>query len=52
MDSSYLCPDCRETHLEPGLAGLGHRIRCYDCQAELDLAFELSLIVVARPVAA
>jgi hypothetical protein len=50
MDTSYLCPDCGDAHGEPAESGLGHRVRCLDCQIEIDLAIELTLI--ARPAAA
>ncbi len=46
----YLCPDCSDAHAEPAEAGLGHHARCLECQLEVDLAVELSLI--ARAIAA
>jgi len=51
METRYLCPDCGHQHQEPGVATLGLRIRCLDCQIEIDLAFELTTISV-RPIAA
>ncbi len=48
METSYLCPDCGHGHAEPGEATLGLRIRCLDCQIEIDLAFELTMIVAPR----
>lgn len=51
METRYLCPDCGHEHQEPGVATLGLRIRCLDCQLEIDLAFELTTIV-APPLAA
>ncbi len=52
MDTHFLCPDCGDAHADPGEAGLGHRARCSDCQLEVDLAVELTLVVTARPAAA
>jgi hypothetical protein len=40
---TYLCPDCGHAHDEPGEATLGHRVRCLDCQIEIDLAFEIRM---------
>ena len=51
METSYLCPDCGHEHDEPGIATLGLRIRCLDCQIEIDLAAELTTVTV-RPIAA
>lgn len=50
MDTRFLCPDCGHAHADPGDAVLGYRVRCLDCQIEVDLAVELTLI--ARPEAA
>ena len=47
MDTRFLCPDCGHGHADPGEAGLGLIVRCLDCQIEIDLAAELSIIVVA-----
>jgi DNA-directed RNA polymerase subunit RPC12/RpoP len=41
METSFRCPDCSTEHDQPAEATLGHRIRCLDCQIEIDLAFEL-----------
>ena len=41
METLFLCPDCGHAHDEPALASLGFRIRCLDCQIEVDLAFEI-----------
>jgi DNA-directed RNA polymerase subunit RPC12/RpoP len=46
METRYLCPDCGHEHDEPGVATLGLRIRCLDCQIEVDLAFELTTISI------
>jgi len=43
MDTPYLCPDCGAAHEEPGEATLGHRVRCLNCQIEIDLAFALRM---------
>ena len=51
METRYLCPDCGHQHDEPGVASLGLRIRCLDCQIEIDLALELT-VVTAPPLAA
>ncbi len=51
METRYLCPDCGHQHDEPGVATLGLLIRCLDCQIEIDLAAELTTIIV-RPIAA
>jgi DNA-directed RNA polymerase subunit RPC12/RpoP len=48
METRYICPDCGHEHQEPGVATLGLRIRCLDCQIEIDLAFELTTIVAPR----
>lgn len=48
---TYLCPDCGHDHGDPGEATLGHRVRCLDCQIEVDLAFEIRFAVPA-PLAA
>ncbi len=50
MDTRFLCPDCDDAHGNPAEAGLGYRVRCLDCQIEVDLAGEL--ILIARPAAA
>lgn len=50
MDTAFLCPDCGDAHGDPAEAGLGYRVRCLDCQIEIDLAVEL--ILIARPEAA
>ena len=50
MDTRFLCPDCGHAHADPADAVLGYRVRCLDCQIEVDLAVELTLI--ARPEAA
>jgi hypothetical protein len=42
MDTIFLCVDCRAAHAEPAEATLGHRIRCLECQIEIDLSFELA----------
>jgi DNA-directed RNA polymerase subunit RPC12/RpoP len=47
METTYLCPDCGHAHDEPGEATLGHRVRCLDCQIEIDLAFELRMMPAA-----
>jgi hypothetical protein len=49
--SSYLCPDCGDGHDEPGEAGLGHLVRCLDCQIEIDLAFEIRMTPAPRVAA-
>ena len=41
METTYLCPDCAHQHDEPAEAVLGIRVRCLDCQIEIDLALEL-----------
>ena len=51
METSYLCPDCGAPHADPADAGLGPSVRCLDCQIEVDVAFELSLMV-RTPIAA
>ncbi|HEY6236187.1 MAG TPA: hypothetical protein VIW69_13895 [Candidatus Elarobacter sp.] len=51
METRYLCPDCGHEHDEPGVATLGLRIRCLDCQIEIDLAFELTIVSIP-PIAA
>jgi DNA-directed RNA polymerase subunit RPC12/RpoP len=51
METSYLCPDCGAEHADQADATLGHRIRCLDCQVEVDLAFEIRLMVL-EPLAA
>jgi DNA-directed RNA polymerase subunit RPC12/RpoP len=51
METRYNCPDCGHEHDEPGVATLGLRIRCLDCQIEVDLAFELTMIRMP-PIAA
>jgi DNA-directed RNA polymerase subunit RPC12/RpoP len=42
MDTVYLCIDCSAAHDAPAEATLGHRVRCLDCQIEIDLSFELA----------
>jgi DNA-directed RNA polymerase subunit RPC12/RpoP len=42
MDTAFLCIDCGAAHFEPADATLGHRVRCLDCQIEIDLSFELA----------
>jgi DNA-directed RNA polymerase subunit RPC12/RpoP len=44
MEASYLCPDCGHEHGDPAEAILGMRVRCLDCQIEIDLAEEFRLI--------
>ncbi len=51
METRYLCPDCSHHHDEPGVATLGLWIRCLDCQIEIDLAIELTMVSVP-PIAA
>ncbi|HEY0380745.1 MAG TPA: hypothetical protein VGC72_00855 [Candidatus Elarobacter sp.] len=51
METRYHCPDCGHQHDEPGVAALGLRIRCLDCQIEIDLADELTTVII-RPLAA
>ncbi|HEV2643570.1 MAG TPA: hypothetical protein VGT98_12720 [Candidatus Elarobacter sp.] len=51
MKTRYLCPDCGHQHDEPGIATLGLRIRCLDCQIEIDLAYELTIVSIP-PIAA
>jgi hypothetical protein len=41
METTYLCPDCGYQHEDPAEALLGLRVRCLDCQIEIDLALEL-----------
>jgi hypothetical protein len=41
METTYLCPDCGHQHHEPAVAVLGLRVRCLDCQIEIDLTLEL-----------
>ncbi|GAC1582791.1 MAG: hypothetical protein NVS3B7_18200 [Candidatus Elarobacter sp.] len=41
METLYLCPDCACRHDEPAHAVLGFRVRCLDCQIEIDLALEM-----------
>jgi DNA-directed RNA polymerase subunit RPC12/RpoP len=48
METSYLCPDCGDEHDEPGEANLGLKVRCLDCQIEVDLAFELRMMPQPR----
>jgi hypothetical protein len=43
MDT-YLCPDCGHEHEDPAQAVLGIRVRCLDCQIEIDIAEELRLM--------
>ena len=50
METLFLCPDCGHAHGDPAEAVLGYRVRCLDCQIEIDLAMEL--ILIARPAAA
>ena len=42
MDTAFICIDCGAAHIEPAAATLGHRVRCLDCQIEIDLSFELA----------
>jgi hypothetical protein len=42
MNTTFVCTDCGAAHAEPAEASLGHRIRCLDCQIEVDLSFELA----------
>jgi len=42
MDTLFLCIDCGAAHDAPAEATLGHRVRCLDCQIEIDLSFELA----------
>jgi DNA-directed RNA polymerase subunit RPC12/RpoP len=51
METSYLCPDCGAEHADPADATLGHRVRCLGCQIEIDLAFEIRMMV-RTPIAA
>ena len=51
MDTLCVCPDCGYEHNEPAEARLGLRVRCLDCQIEVDLALELQLRTIP-PVAA
>ena len=51
METRYLCPDCGAPHADPAEAGLGLGVRCLDCQLEVDLVFEMRLIV-RPPIAA
>ncbi|HEX3467961.1 MAG TPA: TraR/DksA C4-type zinc finger protein [Candidatus Elarobacter sp.] len=51
MDTLLLCPDCGDEHDQAAEAALGHRIRCLDCQIEIDLALEISTVVLV-PLAA
>ena len=51
METTYFCPDCGHTHDEPAEAVLGFRVRCLDCQIEIDLALELRSIPIP-PIAA
>lgn len=44
METTYCCPDCGDAHDEPAQAVLGHRVRCLDCQIEVDLAFEIRMM--------
>jgi hypothetical protein len=44
MDVWFECPDCRATHDQPAEAGLGLRVRCLDCQTEIDLAYEIAML--------
>ena len=48
MDTTFLCPDCGAEHADPADAGLGHQVRCLDCQIEIDLAIEIRLSVPER----
>jgi predicted RNA-binding Zn-ribbon protein involved in translation (DUF1610 family) len=51
MDIRFVCPDCGDEHDQPAEAQLGVRVRCMDCQLEVDLARELEAIPI-RPLAA
>ncbi len=51
METSFHCPDCGHADDEPALATLGFRIRCLDCQIEVDLAFELRTLSVPQVAA-
>lgn len=44
MDVWFECPDCRATHDQPADAGLGLRVRCLECQTEIDLAYEIAML--------
>ena len=44
METSFICPDCSHGHRDPGEATLGLRVRCLDCQIEVDLAFEIRMM--------
>jgi hypothetical protein len=51
MDTTLLCPDCGAEHQDPADAGLGHQVRCLDCQVEVDLAFEIRMAPLERVAA-
>ncbi|HTW82523.1 MAG TPA: hypothetical protein VMD91_00490 [Candidatus Sulfotelmatobacter sp.] len=51
MDVWFECPDCGADHDQPAEAGLGLRVRCLDCQIEIDLARELELMPAPRVAA-
>ena len=51
MHLRFVCPDCGDAHDDPGEAELGHRLRCHDCQVEIELAVELAAIVIVRAAA-
>lgn len=51
MDTAYLCPDCGRDHDEPAEATLGHRVRCLDCQIEIELGREIAAIPPPRVAA-
>lgn len=44
METLLLCPDCGDEHEQPAEPALGHRVRCLDCQIEIDLALELRFL--------
>ena len=48
---TFYCPDCSAGHDEPGEATLGHRVRCLDCQIEIDLALELRFMALEQVAA-
>ena len=48
---TFICPDCGHGHEEPGEASLGLRVRCLDCQIEVDLAFEIRMAPLTQVAA-
>jgi DNA-directed RNA polymerase subunit RPC12/RpoP len=42
METVFVCTDCGDEHADPAEGALGHRVRCLDCQIEVDLTFELA----------